>query len=379
MLRNKSIHGRKALIDVGSCLGHVLAEDIVSQIDLPPFDNSAMDGYAVGGPIGPWEFKGSVPAGDSKEMSLAPCEAVRVYTGSRVPIRTYGVIAQEDVSLVDQVILGEVKFGQHLRLQGEELEVGDQVLRAGCVLTPPHVSALAALGLSSVSVRELTCGVITTGDELIIPGNKLEGGQIYNSNKYAVQALLGYWAIHSEHVHVQDEPVRLEQCFSDMASQHDLIITTGGISVGDHDHVHSAAKANGFSTEFCKVAVKPGKPITFGLREDGRRWVGLPGNPLSTSVGMLVFVSALIGREFIRRKYSLGACFTRKGTREEFIPAEIGLNGLLRIPGSVGSHSNTALVDASLLAHLPAGEVLFDQGDEIEGLVLPWGVESSRG
>ena len=157
-----------------------------------------------------------------------------------------------------------------------------------------------------------------------------------------------------------------------MASRHPLLVTTGGVSVGDHDHVVSAAQDCGFEIKFHKVAVKPGKPIAFGVRHDGATWLGLPGNPLSTWVGMLIFLAAHVGRELERRYFPLETAFETKGDRVQFIPGRITCDGAIQIEQSVGSHANTALIHSSALVHLPVGKTKYESGETVEGLVLPW-------
>jgi molybdopterin molybdotransferase len=357
-------------------VGLSLAEDTFSPISLPSFDNSAMDGYAVGGPVGPWEIVDTIPAGDLRGLALGPCHAARIFTGSRIPARTYAVIAQESVAVSESILSGEASQGQHLRRAGEELAQGDLVLRANAVINPPRMAALAALGISEVKVKEISCGVITTGNEVVEPGSRLHDGQIFNSNRFAVQSILKHWGVRQEHLHVQDDPQLLRDQIQEMASRHALVVTTGGVSVGDHDHVVSAAQDCGFEVKFHKVAVKPGKPIAFGVRHDGATWIGLPGNPLSTWVGMLVFFSAHIGRDLERRYFRLETSYESKGDRDQFIPGQITSDGAIQIEQSVGSHANTALINASALVHLHVGKTKYESSERVEGLVLPWSLSS---
>jgi len=350
-----------------------LAEDVISPRPVPFFDNSAMDGYAVGGPVGPWEVVREVPAGASEPFALGPCEAARIFTGSPVPERTFAVIPQEEAHVLGAVVDGEATKAAHIRFQGEELASGALVLKSGILLTPPCVAAVASMGKADVMVECLPrITVLTTGNEVQPPGEPLEFGQIFNSNQYAIKSLLDHWGLEAECRHVEDRPGDLNRELALLADSSDLVITTGGVSVGCYDYVLAAAKECGFKVQFHGVAVKPGKPIAFGTRNDGMAWFGLPGNPLSAWVGMLVFVAALLGRELPRQNVRLSEAHARKGDREEFVPAVVSPDGQVELVPTVGSHANTVLVEANALARLPKELREFKAGDRVEVLRLPW-------
>lgn len=174
--------------------GRRLAEDVLSPRPVPFFDNSAMDGYAVGGPVGPWEVVREIPAGATEPFALGPCEAARIFTGSPVPERTFAVIPQEEARALGSVIDREARKGAHIRRQGEELASGDLVLKSGALLTPPCIAALASIGKAKVLVERLPkVAVLTTGNEVQRPGEPLEFGQIFNSNQFAIGTLLDLW------------------------------------------------------------------------------------------------------------------------------------------------------------------------------------------
>lgn len=353
--------------------GRRLAEDVLSPRPVPFFDNSAMDGYAVGGPVGPWEVVREIPAGATEPFALGPCEAARIFTGSPVPDRTFAVIPQEEARVLGSVIDGEARKGAHIRRQGEELVSGDLVLKSGALLTPPCIAALASIGKVEALVECLPkIAVLTTGNEVQRPGEPLEFGQIFNSNQFAIGTLLDLWGVDTEYHHVEDQPTDLNRELARLADSADLVITTGGVSVGSYDYVLAAAKEGRFEVQFHGVAVKPGKPIAFGTRSDGTLWFGLPGNPLSAWVGMLVFVAEALGRHLPRHSARLADAHTRKGDREEFVPAVVSPDGEVKLIPTIGSHANTVLVNANALARLPKARSEFKQGEEVEVLRLPW-------
>lgn len=360
-------------VPLSQTFGRRLAEDVLSSRPVPFFDNSAMDGYAVGGPVGPWELVREVPAGATEPFALGPCEAARIFTGSPVPERTFAVIPQEEARALGSVIDGEARKGAHIRLQGEELASGDLVLKSGTRMTPPCIAALASIGKAEVLVEcPPKVAVLTTGNEVQRPGEPLEFGHIFNSNRYAVETLLNLWGMVAECSHSEDRPGDLNRELARFADSASLVITTGGVSVGSYDYVLAAARECGFEVQFHGVAVKPGKPIAFGTRSDGTLWIGLPGNPLSAWVGMLVVVAEALGRHLPRHSARLADAHTRKGDREEFVPAVVSPDCTVKLIPTIGSHANTVLVNANALARLPKARSEFEQGEEVEVLRLPW-------
>ena len=354
-------------------LGRVLAQDVVSPFDFPLFDNSAMDGYAVGSPEGPWEIVGEVAAGATAPGGIQPCQAVRIFTGAPVPTRTYGIIAQEDASEQDGLLVGEVRKGAHVRFQAEEAPAGHLVAQKGATLTPPHLAAFASCGFATVEVRGLPNVIIlSTGNEVVPPGQSLQYGQIFNSNATALASVLALRGIRAEVRHATDSGAELCYQIRESMKSSDLLITTGGISVGAYDLVHSAIEEMDFQVKFHGVAVKPGKPIAFGVRDDGKSWFGLPGNPLSTWVGYLVFVSTWLGDESPCEPSPVACNFDRKPGREEFLPAKRLPSGEVTIQNVVGSHANFGLLECEGLVRINPDTSTLAQGDQIEFLPFPW-------
>jgi len=360
-------------MELRNALGRVLAKDVVSPFDIPLFDNSAMDGFAVGSPEGPWEIVGEVAAGATAPGGIQPCEAVRIFTGAPVPTRTYGIIAQEDASEQDGLLVGEVRKGGHVRLQAEEAPVGHLVAQKGATLTPPHLAACASCGLATVEVRGLpNVTILSTGNEVVPPGQSLQDGQIFNSNATALSSALALRGIRAQVRHAPDSQEELRAQIHESIQSSELLITTGGVSVGAHDLVRATMEEAGFHLKFHGVAVKPGKPIAFGTREDGKAWFGLPGNPLSTWVGYLVFVSAWLGDEFQCESRQIAKTMDRKPGREEFLPAKQLPGGEITILNVIGSHANFGLLESDGLVRINPNGITLAQGENIEFLPFPW-------
>ncbi|MBL8069338.1 MAG: molybdopterin molybdotransferase MoeA [Armatimonadetes bacterium] len=363
----------KERVELGRALGRVLAQDIVSPLDFPLFDNSAMDGFAVGSPEGPWEIIGEITAGASTPVILQPCEAARIFTGAPVPSRTYGIIPQEDATVLEGLLVGTVRKGGHIRCQAEEAPAGYLVAQRGATITPPHLAAFASCGLEVIEVRSLPrVTVLSTGNEVVPPGQALQFGQIFNSNATALSSVLALRGIRAEFRHAKDSGAELCYQIRESMKSSDLLITTGGISVGAYDLVHSAIEEMDFQVKFHGVAVKPGKPIAFGVRDDGKSWFGLPGNPLSTWVGYLVFVSTWLGDESPGEPRPVACNFDRKPGREEFLPAKRLPSGEVTIQNIVGSHANFGLLECEGLVRVSPEASALAQGDLIDFLPFPW-------
>ena len=284
-------------------LARVLAEDIRAPIDVPPHENSAMDGYALR-----FEDLGAdrdrrlritqrIAAGEPPRP-LEPETAARIFTGAPLPPGADTVVMQEDCAVEgDWLVLREPpRRGSHIRPQGNDIARGSLVLSAGTRLDPRYLGVLASLGLARVAVRPLTrIALLTTGTELAAPGTPLAPGQIYNSNGPLLTALLqGQGCEVCNRGVVLDSLEATRAALAEAAEAADLVITTGGVSVGEEDHVKSALESLG-SLDLWRVRMKPGKPLAFG-RLGEAHFVGLPGNPVSAYVAALLFVLPLLRR-----------------------------------------------------------------------------------
>lgn len=283
--------GRTERVSLTDAYGRVLAEPVVSGLDLPPWDNSAMDGFAVRAAevAGELAIGETIAAGHPATREVAPGTAARIMTGAPVPAGADAVIMVEDAVVDgDRVRFDRpARAGQHIRRRGSDVSRGATVLPAGQRLGPGAVGLLASLGLTEVQVgARPRVAILSTGDEVIPPGQPLGPGQIYSSNNHALVGLAAAaGAIPVDLGNCPDDPAALRRRFAEAAEVADVVVTTGGVSVGDFDFVKEALGA----VEFWRVAMKPGKPLAFGALH-GRPFFGLPGNPVSCMVNFLQFV-----------------------------------------------------------------------------------------
>ena len=285
-------------VHVRAALGRVLAADVISPLDVPAHDNSAMDGYAVRFADLPREGQvtltvaGTAFAGAPFTGSVAPGACVRIMTGGVVPAGADTIIMQEHVEAKnDRVTIGAGhRKGQNLRRAGEDLAAGQVALRRGITLRPAEVGLISSLGLPEVSVyRRLRAAFFSTGDELVSLGTVPKEGQIYDSNRYTIHGMLTRLGCEVIDMGVvRDDPKLLEQAFSEAAAAADVVITSGGVSVGEADFVKELLNKMG-EVVFWKIAMKPGRPLAYG-RIGNAHFFGLPGNPVSVMVTFYQFV-----------------------------------------------------------------------------------------
>ena len=314
--------------------GRVLAENIVADLDLPPWDNSAMDGYALrladwtGEPltISQRIFAGNAP------VALTPGTCARIFTGAPIPAGADCVEMQENVELLDN---GRVRFKhplkarQHIRPQGQETRRGELILQAGTRLTPIELGLIASLGLAEVKVScGLRVAVLSTGDELVEPGRPLGAGQIYNSNRQLLISWLQRLGCEVVDGGILPDDLPATRAALGQLLDVGLILSTGGVSVGEADFLGAALREEG-QLEFWKLAIKPGKPLTFGHFR-GVPVIGLPGNPASTLVTF-----GMLARPYILRRMGVqqvtplgfqvpaGFVWSKAGSRREFLRAKL--------------------------------------------------------
>jgi len=338
------------LVPMQAALGRVLAEDVVSLVDVPPLDNTSMDGYAVRtadtqNPGSVLKIAQRIPAG-SVGTELQAGTAARIFTGAPVPPGADAVVMQEDCSSpegsIDQVQVNIAPaFGQWIRRRGEDLTTGKVALSAGCVLRPQELGVAASAGLTHLPVkRRVRVAAFFTGDELSLPGEPLKPGGIYNSNRDTLLACIK--ALGCDATDLGIVPDRLDAtraALRQASKDHDLIITSGGVSVGEEDHIKPAVTAEG-ELNLWQIAIKPGKPLAFGSvrRESNPRtstwFIGLPGNPVSSFVTFLLFVRPFIlklqGREANQtQSYLMRADFDwfKADRRNEFLRVKLNNNG----------------------------------------------------
>lgn len=372
----------------------VLAAPVVARAMTPPFDNSAMDGYAVASSSlqgeGPWQFKvvGRITAGDASEAGHQDLvgQAVRLFTGAPMPKGADCVVMQEAVSRSgDEIRLTTApKAGSHVRRAGEDMALGAQVLAPGCRLGAREIAACAAAGQGAVTVRrKIRIALLTTGDELIQAGSDLKQAQIWDVNAPMIAAAIPDAAFDIEIFSAAgDDPKELQATLAMLLAQSDLVVTCGGISVGEADFVKPSMQALGVESIFSGVALKPGKPVTFG-RLNTTCWLGLPGNPVSAFVTWTLFgrhllrqltgeVSARSGR----RHVVLGEDARHRPGRCELRPARLtGFDGMGREIAMFGETTHSArlttLAEANGVIFLPGDCELIASGGLAE--FLPFG------
>jgi molybdopterin molybdotransferase len=369
-------------VAVTEALDRVLAEDLRAAGDVPGFASSAMDGYAViaGGPDRTLRIIGESRAGAPSEDSVGEGEAMCVSTGAMVPAGATAVVRQEDVEERDGAVhlAAATRVGADIRSPGEDLRAGALVLSAGTRLGTAELGAAVAAGAGEViAARRPRVAVLCTGDELRAPGESLGPGQIHNSNA----AMLVAFATRCggdvrPAVRLRDERVGTEAALAEALGRADVVVVSGGVSVGPHDHVKPALAALGVPEHFWGVNLQPGKPTWFGAR-DGRLVFGLPGNPVSAFVTFALFarpaIAALQGlaaeEQLDVAEAELGAPARRNPHREQAISVRVQRRGGRAIAwpnGPQGSHLVSSLLAADALAFIPPGE-----GDHPAGTIVP--------
>ena len=303
------VKGRET-VPLGKALGRVLAENIVAPVNVPPFDNSAVDGYAVRGDdlIIDGEKRltivDRVMAGHAAAHAVNAGEAIRIFTGAPMPAGADTVFMQEDCRVEGDcvVVPPGLKRGANRRLAGEDLRAGAIALPAGRRLAVQHVALAAALGLTELDVRRrVRIALFSTGDEIVEPGAALPRAALYDSNRYLLSGLLArFGAAITDLGILSDDPNELKRALAAAATDHDLVLTSGGVSAGEADHVRNAIESIG-RLVFWRVAIKPGRPVAMAVLPStmgghSAAFVGLPGNPVAVFVTFVRVVRPLLLR-----------------------------------------------------------------------------------
>jgi molybdopterin molybdotransferase len=365
-----------------AALGRVLAESINSLVDVPPLDNTSMDGYAVrcadtATPGKTLKIAQRIPAG-SMGVQLEPGTAARIFTGAPVPPGADAVVMQEDCvtpeGSSDSVQVNVTpQFGQWIRRQGEDLSAGKPALSAGIFLRPQELGVAASAGLTHLNVkRRVKVATFFTGDELALPGEPLKPGGIYNSNRDTLLACLRSLGCDATDLGIV--PDRLDatrDALRKASKDHDLILTSGGVSVGEEDHIKPAVTAEG-RLDLWQIAIKPGKPLAFGAvrkpesSKDGEAWfIGLPGNPVSSFVTFLLFVRPFILKLQGRDTKSIPAYMMRADfdwlkadRRNEFLRVKMNQQGGLDLFPNQSSGVLTSASWGDGLIDCPPGQAI---------------------
>lgn len=374
-------------LDLADAFGRVLAQDLASPMTVPPFSNAAMDGYAVcaaditdAGLRLPVSQR--VAAGDVARP-LIPGSAARIFTGAQVPEGADAVVMQEDCQADgDFVVVNQVPAtGRHVRLKGSDLLEGKAILAAGSRFSAAAMGLAASVGISRVAVfRRLKAAIFFTGSELTMPGQPLPPGHIYNSNRYVMRGFLQELGVEVIDLGIiRDDRQATRDALRQAAAEADLIITSGGMSVGDEDHVTAAVEAEGH-IDVWKIAAKPGKPLAFGGVKIGNReaaFIGLPGNPVAVWSGLLTLVAPFLRRcqgltriEPERQKLRADFSYMVKGNRMEFVRVRRNAKGGLDIYPTQDSAIISSAVWSDGVAIIPAGATILP-GDIVEYLPGP--------
>jgi molybdopterin molybdotransferase len=386
----QAIPGQECLQTMDA-MGRVLADDLFSTINVPPMDNTQMDGYALRAQdigMDPLPVSQRVPAGHVGE-ALVPRTVARVFTGAMIPPGADTVVMQEQVEVLSQaqgqtpmrvLIKHSAQPGEWIRRAGEDIRCGAMVLGAGTLLSPQALGLAASVGVAKVMVKPLVrVACFFTGDELAMPGEVLRPGAIYNSNRFVlINALRALGCEVRDLGIVPDTLEATRAALREAAHGSDLIVTSGGVSVGEEDHVKPAVQAEG-ELDLWQIAMKPGKPLAFG-RVKGAHFIGLPGNPVSSFVTFLLFV-----RPFLRMLQGMSAeqatlalrtlpmradfDWPKADKRREFLRVAINAQGGLDLYQNQGSGVLTSTVWADGLVDNPPLQTIA-KGDQVRFIPL---------
>jgi len=368
-------------ISVREGLGFVLSEDIYSPMDMPPFRQSAMDGYAVYRHQHPvYKVVGEIKAGDPAEITLKPGEAVRIFTGARVPETADAVVIQEKVDVTDKGIRSHEtpQKGQNIRPAGEQVKSGQLALSRGTKITPAAIGFLASLGLDRATFyKKPAVAIVVTGDELTPTGEALADGKIYESNSTMLNTALNSTGYNDVvNYHIKDDYKATLKALKNVLQKHDMTIISGGISVGDYDFVGRALEELGVQQHFYKVRQKPGKPLYFGSL-NGNMVFALPGNPAASLSCYYLYVLKALERMSGNTNHKLNRVkapcqedFEAKGDRPQFLKARYNNENVTILEGQNSSMLHSFAV-ANALVFKPETTTAIRKGDLVETILLP--------
>lgn len=372
---------QSSLVALEEALSFVLSDDIFSTIDMPPFRQSAMDGYALNiGSSNSYLLVGEVKAGDNTNVILKSGEAVRIFTGAPVPDTANAVVMQEKVAVNNNrlSIDGDVIDNSNIRPKGEQIKVGDIALEKGTTIKGAHIGFLASLGITTVKInKKPSVAIVVTGNELVTPGNPLAFGEIYESNGVMLKSVLselGYKT--ASMLLVEDDYENTKSILQEAINNHDVVVVTGGVSVGDYDFVGKALNTIGVEEVFYKVKQKPGKPLFFGKKGE-KSIFGLPGNPAAALSCFYIYVYPLLKRcqgasitSLQKISMPLLSDYVVKGNRAQFLKARLKERGV-EILGGQSSAMVRAFGIANALVFLPENKGIVKKGELVTTILLP--------
>lgn len=368
-------------VTLNHSLNRILACDVRSDTDMPPFNRAAMDGYACR--RADWQEELSIveiiPAGHSPQKTIQKNECAKIMTGAIVPqgadyvvkVENTRVIAENKIRITDSDIFDYICY------RGEDIKRGEIVLRRGTLILPQHIAVIANAGIRSVSVyRKPVISIVTTGSELKEPGDPLPPGSIRNSNSYQLIGQVQRMSIEPEYLGIAADAEDLLNLLIQKALQKsDVVLISGGVSMGDYDLVPDVLKANGVNILFNRVAMQPGKPLTFGIKNKTAIFA-FPGNPVSTFLPFELmakpFIYKLMGHDYAPRSLSLvtGESFKRKtGERKAFVPVKIDEDKVYPVEFHSSAHIS-ALCLAEGIIYFPIGVLEIKKGESVEVIFL---------
>ena len=374
---------------LGEAFGRIVNENLLSPIDLPSFDNSAMDGYAVRSadlalaqatnPVA-LRLIGKIPAGEIFQTEIKPGECARIFTGSPLPPGADSVAMQEDTAPAPEkpdhiLFLDATKPWENIRFRGEDVKAGTTLATRGTRLGAGHLSLIGATGMETVGVgRQPVVGILATGSELRPAGHALAPGEIYESNRVALAALTRRaGAVPQIFPVVADSLSETTAALRRAFSECDVVVTTGGVSVGELDFVKTAFQELGGALDFWKVSIKPGKPFAFGTL-GGKFLFGLPGNPVSSFVTFILLAAPALAKMQGASELSwpshigvLAQSLENPGDRRHFVRVLVDANGNVRSAGTQASHILSALAVANGLVEI-APKTALERGTKVSVL-----------
>jgi len=374
-------------VPLRDALARILAEDVTAERNVPPHDNSAVDGYAVfhqdlsGDSDTRLPIGGRVTAGHKLTQPIKRGEAYRIFTGAPMPEGCDTVFMQEDVTLdgEDVILPAGIKLGSNRRFKGEDVETGSVMLKRGKRLRPQEIGLAASVGRSKLAVyKRLRVAVFSTGDEVRNPGEQAPEGCIFDANRFTIMGLLErLGACVTDLGILEDNETVIGDALVAAARDHDLLFTSGGVSVGDEDHIKPAVEKSG-SLHFWRLAIKPGRPIAFG-QVASTPFVGLPGNPVAAMVTFMCIARVLVLRlsgavdvEPSRHRVRAAFTFAGKGGRREWLRARLQMqsDGLFsaHLFPATGSGVLTSMVASDGLVEIGEKQTRIEEGELVEFL-----------
>ncbi len=369
-------------VPLSDATGLVLAEDVFSNYDIPAYPQSSMDGYAFAFEEGKLTYvlDGEMAAGSNQQFQLKPGAAIRIFTGAAVPQNADTVLMQEKSAVQEgylQVTDLQIKKGDNVRQVGSEIQKGAKALSQGHSLNAASIGFLAGMGISSVKVYpKPRVAIIVTGNELQVPGKPLEYGQVYDSNSLTLKACFSQLHINDVDIFsCGDDMFQLQSILEKALQTADLILMTGGVSVGDYDFTLDAFESCGVKQVFHKIKQKPGKPMLFGTKDE-RAVFGLPGNPASVLTCFYEYVIPAIGRMM----HSPKSIESKQVPLEHDHQKPAGLTHFLKglyngqtvsLKTGQESYKLSSFASANCLAVFPEGETIFSKGQLIDIHLLP--------